>query len=410
MPKFLQINVDSALYSCGKICEDIAIVAQSKGWDTYIAYGREHKDGVNREIHVGNMFYVYEHYFEQRFFDNEGGASRIPTKRLVEKIKEIAPDVIQLHVIHDHWLNYRILFDYLATLNIPIVWTLHDCWPFTGGCFYYDLENCDRWRTQCESCPQKRSFLFDQTERQFRKRMELYGALPNLTLVPVSNWLAESARSSILKDKRIVTIHNGINLSIFKPIPSGKKRKDIFDIIGVAAVWDRRKGLDDFIKLRAILPPKYHITLVGLKKEQIEKLPEGIKGIQKTYNVEELVQLYSDADVFVNTTYSDNFPTTNIEALACGCPVITYNTGGSPEAICDDESKIEQLESTNFETGYVVPQGKITEVAKVIKNMAEMPETDRLKQREACRIRAEENFDKNNCFKKYLSLYEELNG
>lgn len=410
MPKLLQITPDSGLYSCGKICEDIAIVASTHGWDTYVAYGREHKDGVNQEIKVGSMFNVYEHYAEQRLFDNEGLASRIATRKLVKKIKEIKPDVIQIHIIHDHWLNYRILFNYLSTINTPVVWTLHDCWPFTGGCFYYDLENCEKWRYKCEACPQKRAVIFNQTKKQFRMKQELFGSLQNLTLVPVSNWLAESAGVSILKDKKIVTIHNGINLSVFQPTPSKNRDKDIFEVIGVAAVWDRRKGLDDFIKLRAILPPKFHITLVGLKKSQIEKLPAGISGIQKTHNVEELVQLYSDADVFVNTTYSDNFPTTNIEALACACPVITYNTGGSPEAICDNATRINQLVPTIFETGAVVPQGKITEVAKVIQGMAEQPETDRLKQREACRSRAEQNFDKSNCFKKYLSLYEELMG
>lgn len=408
MPVLLQINVDSALYSCGKICEDIAIVAQSKGWDTYIAYGREHKAGVNHEIKVGSMFNVYEHFAEQRLFDNEGRASRLPTRKLVKKIEELKPDVIQIHIIHDHWLNYRILFNYLSSIKTPVVWTLHDCWPFTGGCFYYDLENCDKWRTKCEKCPQKRALFFSQTEKQFKMREEIFSDTQNLTLVPVSYWLANATANSLLKERKIVTIQNGINLSLFKPSPVVRNNKETKEIIGVAALWDRRKGLDDFIRLRSMLPPEYHITLVGLKNEQIERLPEGITGIRKTHNVQELVDLYTKADVFVNTTYSDNFPTTNIEALACGTPVITYNTGGSPEAICDDLSQIDSNNATLFKTGAVVPQGNLLELVRAIKNITGKQENERFARRVECRKRAERLFDKNINFERYITLYEEL--
>lgn len=390
MPKLIQINCDTALYSCGKICEDISIVAQSQGWDTYVAYGRERKDGVNKEIKVGKMWNVYEHYLEHRIFDNEGLASRQPTRNLIKKIIELKPDIVQLHDIHDHWLNYRLLFEYLLTTDIQVVWTLHDCWSFTGGCFYYDLENCDRWKTKCEKCPQKRGFLYDQTERQFGIRKSLFEKINNLTLVSVSDWLADSARMSMLKDKRIETIHNGVNLSLFKPTSTPRKHDGVFEIIGVAAVWDRRKGLEDFIKLRGMLPNSYHITLVGLKKEQINKLPQGITGIEKTFNVQDLVDLYSYADVFLNPTYSDNFPTTNIEALACGTPVITYKTGGSPEAI-------------NEKTGVVIKQGDVDSLAETIKNMSVHPLSS-----EECRKRAELYFNKDNCFKHYLNLYNDL--
>lgn len=390
MPTLLQINVDTALYSCGKICEDISIVAQKQGWETYVAYGREQKAGVNKEVKVGSMINVYEHYFEHRFFDNEGLASRWPTRKLIKEISRIKPDIVQLHDIHDHWLNYKILFEYLKKQNIQVVWTLHDCWAFTGGCFYYDQENCDKWQVKCEDCPQKRSYLIAQTKKQFELRKRLFEDMDNLTLVPVSEWLANSARQSFLKKRRIITIHNGINLSLFKPTLTKSKEKNSFNILGVAAVWDRRKGLDDFIKIRSLLPSDYHITLVGLKNKQIESLPDGITGIEKTFNVQELVKLYSEADVFLNPTYSDNFPTTNIEALACGTPVITYKTGGSPEAI-------------NHKTGIVVEQGDINGLVVAIKKLKEHPllEVD-------CRERAERLFNKDECFKSYVNLYNEL--
>lgn len=390
MPKILQINVDTALYSCGKICEDISIVAQKQGWETYVAYGRERKAGVNSEIKVGCMLNVYEHYFEHRVFDNEGLASRCPTKKLIKEIIRIKPDIVQLHDIHDHWLNYKILFEYLKKQDIQVVWTLHDCWAFTGGCFYYDQEDCEKWRTKCENCPQKRSLLIDQTKKQFELRKRLLEDMDNLTLVPVSDWLANAVRLSFLKRKRLLTIHNGVNLSLFKPTPTKLKDKSVFNILGVAAVWDRRKGLDDFIKLRTILPPSYHITLVGLKKQIIKELPAGIKGIEKTFNVQELVKLYSDADVFLNPTYSDNFPTTNIEALACGTPVITYRTGGSPEAIDD-------------RTGIIVEQGDIDALVEAIKRLNDHPLLTG-----DCRKRAERLFNKDECFKSYIKLYNEL--
>ena len=385
--RLLQINVDSALYSCGKICEDIAKVAQSEGWETYIAFGRERKDGVNKEIKIGNWPVVYEHYFENKFFDNEGLASRFATHKLVRKIEKINPDIIHLHLIHDHYINYRILFNYLAQTDIPVIWTQHDCWSFTGGCMYPDLYSCEQWKDTCLKCPYKRSLLFDQTTRQFKLKNKFFSKVKNLTLVPVSNWLGNLLMESFHCNRNIVTIHNGINIEIFRPY--NNKSSEKFEIIGVAAVWDKRKGLEDFIKLRELLPAeKFGITLVGLLREQIKMLPDGIRGIERTHNAEELAKLYSYSNVYVNPTYSDNFPTTNIEALACGTPVITYQTGCSPESI--DE-----------QTGVIVKQGDINMLASEIIKMCDFP-----KLASDCRKRAEKLFDKDKCFRKYIDLYK----
>lgn len=398
MNKLLQINICSNVLSTGKICEDIAKISQRHGWDTFIVYGNSHRDSISVEYKVAGKWNKYLHYLEHKLLDREGFGSRLVTYRTIKWINKVKPDIIHLHNIHDHYLNYPLLFEYLAKADIPIVWTQHDCWAFTGGCMYYDLQNCDKWKTGCTNCSEHRAVLCDTTEKQYTLKRELLSKIKDLTYVPVSDWLGAALRESHQKERPIVTIHNGIDISLFKPVKAVEKYEEVkqskdccrFRIIGVAAVWDKRKGLEDFIRLRLMLPDDYDITLVGLAPEQIKVLPPGIKGITRTTNVQELVKLYSVSDVFVNPTYSDNFPTTNIEALACGTPVITYKTGGSPEAV---DSK----------TGMVIEQGNLNALANAIMWMRENPlfSAD-------CRKRAEELFDKDKCFEKYVELYEEL--
>ncbi len=254
---------------------------------------------------------------------------------------------------------------------------------------YFDIIGCEKWKTGCYNCPEKRAIFKNQSERNFQLKKELLSKIKNLTFVPVSDWIGDMLKESVQKDRPIITIHNGIDLTKFKPVGS-KINDGKFRIIGVAAVWSDRKGLSDFIKLRSMLSDDYEITLVGLSQKQIEKLPKGIKGLARTNSIEELAELYSQSDVYVLPTYSDNFPTTNLEALACGTPVITYNTGGSPEAV-------------DKKTGVVVEQGNVVALANAIRQMKEMPLSP-----EACRRRAERLFDKDKCFEAYIGLYNKL--
>lgn len=389
MPKLLQINICSAMLSTGKIAEDISKIAIRHGWETYTAWGRSAKPSVSTQIRIGSNIDTYIHFAVNKLFDQEGLASSRATRKFIQQIDNIKPDIIHLHNLHDHYLNYPILFHYLASIGTPVVWTQHDCWSFTGGCMYYDLHNCDKWKTGCKDCPEHRALLGDTTEKQYALKRDLFSKVKNLTYIPVSNWLADSLRESNQKDRPIKTIHNGIDVGIFKPLCK-KNCDDCFQIIGVAAVWDARKGLEDFIKLRNLLSSNYKITIVGLTQKQIKHLPEGIKGIRRTQNVQELVELYSSADVFVNPTYSDNFPTVNLEALACGTPVITYRTGGSPEAI--DE-----------QTGVVIEQGNVSVLADAIRGIKKAPLSS-----VACRKRVETFFDKDKCFEQYIELYNRL--
>lgn len=391
MPKLFQINVVSNVLSTGKIVEDISKVAVSNGWETYIAFGRDSKPSISEEIRIGGMLDVYFHYLLMKLFDREGLASKIATRRLIGQIDKIKPDIVHLHNLHDHYLNYPELFVYLSKINVPVVWTQHDCWAFTGGCTYFDLHKCDKWKSECDTCPACRAFFNDLSNYHFNLKKTLLNRINHIAYVPVSDWLCKLLKSSHQSNREIVTIHNGVDIDLFHPYYKRKLHDNSrFSVLGVAAVWDRRKGLNDFLELRRRLSFDYEIVLVGLSKEQIASLPAGIKGISRTANIDELVKLYSKADVFVNPTYSDNFPTTNIEALACGTPVITYNTGGSPEAI--DEN-----------TGVVVPQGNIGALVDAIINMRRNPLSS-----EDCRNRAVNVFNKTKCFEKYIRLYERL--
>lgn len=391
MKKLFQINICSNVLSTGKICEDIAKVAIEHGWETYIAWGRFAKPSVSNEIRIGSTIETYEHYAEHRLFDREGLASRRATKRLIQAINNIRPDIIHLHNIHDHYLNYPLLFRYLAMIDIPVVWTQHDCWAFTGGCMYFDMSGCEQWKSGCLNCKEKRAVFENKAAYQFENKKALISNIKNLTFVPVSDWLHSLLEQSVQQSRPIVTIHNGVDLTRFRPMDRTNNLKlPKFKILGVAAIWDARKGLVDFVELRSKLSEDYEITLIGLTPKQISSLPKGINGIQRTQNVEELVQLYSDANVFLNPTYSDNFPTTNIEALACGTPVITYRTGGSPEAV-------------DKKTGIVVEQGDVNGLVEAIYRMKKEPLSSA-----DCRKRAEDYFEKDKCFEKYIELYNSL--
>ena len=385
--KLLQINVTANWGSTGKIAEQIGLKAMEQGWESYIAYGRSMNPSKSKLIKVGCMLNVYEHYLENRLFDNEGLASRIPTKKLIKQIEKLKPDIIHLHNIHDHWLNYKIIFEYFNSIDTPIVWTQHDCWAFSGGCMHFVHTNCEKWKNECEKCPQK-SKSIDRSKIHFKLRKNFFSNV-NLTLVPVSQWMGNFLQESFLKNKKIEVIHNGVDLNVFKPI-SDNKGKNKFQILAVSSVWHRSKGLYDVFKLRELLSEEYEIIIVGLSANQVKQLPKGIIGIQRTQNIQELVQLYSKSDVFINPTYADTFPTVNLEALACGTPVITYKTGGSPEAI--DEK-----------TGIVVEQGDVRALVNAIKQVREKPLLS-----ENCRLRAEQLFNKDKCFEKYIELYNNL--
>lgn len=390
MRRLLQLNVTANWGSTGKIAEGIGLAAIRRGWESTVAFGRYVNPSASKLIKVGEQRDVYLHYARSRFLDGEGLGSRSATKRLVDQIKELAPDIIQLHNIHDHWLNYPLLFEYLATTDTPVVWTFHDCWAFTGGCSHFENAGCFKWREECDKCCQQRRWSADRSRRNFTLKKELLGALQGrLTVVGVSEWLRNYVAQSFLGDCRLEVINNGVNTQVFSQAQvNGAKPM----VLGVSNVWPPSKGLADFVELRKLLSPDIEIVLVGLTEKQIRDLPEGIKGVQRTSSVEELVNLYREAAMFVNPTHNDSFPTVNLEALACGTPVVTYRTGGSPEAV--DEN-----------TGIVVDKGDVRALASAIKKVIGNPSAF---SSENCRRRAEACFNRDVQFGKYIDLYESI--
>lgn len=397
--KLMLINTSVNSGSTGRIAEEIGQTAIYNGYESYFAYGRLARESKCKLIKIGKKLNVRLHGIESRLFDNHGFSSRIATKRFIKEIEKIKPDIINIHNLHGYYINVKILFEYLNKTNIPIVWTFHDCWPFTGHCSYFDRYNCTKWETECHSCPNKHgypsSLLLSRAKRNFNKKRKLFSNYKKTTIVTPSNWLSDITKQSFFKGKNIVTINNGTDLTTFK-IVNGNKRHSLNlqnkkIVLGVASIWDKRKGFDDFIRLNELLSDDYKIILVGLNKKQIESLPENIIGIERTESVHELAELYSMADVFVNPTYSDNFPTTNIEALACGTPVITYKTGGSPEAI--DEM-----------TGVVVEQGNINKLKEAIESVAK----DKAMYTGKCRERAVNLYNKQDRFNDYINLFNSL--
>lgn len=400
--RLLQINTVINSGSTGRIAEEIGLRIIEKGGESFIAFGRKtERPSKSHKIQIGNKQDIFLHGIGTRLTDRHAFFSKKATEKLILQITKANPDIIHLHNLHGYYLNIEILFNYLSNVKTPIVWTLHDCWPITGHCTHFSYINCEKWKTHCNKCPQKKeyptSFFIDNSCDNFEKKRKLFTSVENLTIVPVSYWLADLVNESFLQKYPIQVIHNGINSGVFKPTNTHKIKEkynlfDKFILLGVASIWDKRKGLEDFIKLSGLLKKDEALILVGLTDKQIKLLPKNIIGIKRTEDIDELAELYSCSDIFVNPTWEDNFPTTNLEALACGTPVVTYKTGGSPEAI-------------SLEAGFVVEQGDITALRKVI---------DKVKYngknlyQEACRNRALLFFKKEDRFDEYIRLYKKL--
>lgn len=495
--RILMINSVCGIRSTGRICTDLAAALEEQGHEVKIAYGREivPEQFQKYSVRIGSNYSIYLHGLKARLFDASGFGSKYATRQFIKWIREFDPDIIHLHNIHGYYINIQILFDYLKESGKKIIWTLHDCWAFTGHCSYFDLANCDRWKNGCESCPNKKKYpksIIDRSYFNWNKKNKLFSNVPNLSIVTPSEWLAALIKQSFLSEYNVTVIHNGIDTNIFKPInndfksmynlhyktiisiilPDGfcercltsiinikNKLSDKYNLIligaganyslfnfpsdiifiktssnkmitniccesdivlaqiidqdtvfyktenkmlntlfceesvvrkivniqnnnsldtactklgyfsfrnkycssdkkiilAVSAFWGNNKGINDFFMLRNLLPEdKYLLIIVGLNKEQETKIKGSIISIRRTNDVQELRMLYSIADYFVNPTYEDNYPTVNLEAISCGTPVISYNTGGSSE-------------STKL-FGEVVKRGGVCDIANVIIN------------------------------------------
>lgn len=395
--KVLQLNTVCDTGSTGKISASLYRLAEQNKHTSYFAYGRLNAPEEFMSYKIGNTPDFFSHVLLNFITGRNGFGSTSVTKKFLRWLDNIQPDIIHIHNLHGFYINVELLFDYIRKHQIKVIWTLHDCWPFTGNCAYFDYANCDKWQTQCEHCPIYRteypySLFKDNSYANYLAKKETFSGIPNLTIVSPSQWLDGLVKQSFLNQYSSMVIPNGIDLSVFRIIPELKAKASRRIILGVANIWSNRKGLTYFLELASLLDASYHIVLIGLSKKQQHmiqrKYYNQITAFTRTANQQELVDWYNRASVYVNPTLEDNFPTTNLEALACGTPVITFNTGGSPECITD-------------KCGIVVKKGDLTELQKTIINL----ETNTKITSSECRRQAEK-YDQNTQFMKYIDLYD----
>lgn len=391
--KVLQINSVCGYGSTGNIVVDLYHALEGQGVDCCVAYGRGSAPGDVQAYRIGSGSDVYVHGALSRITDKQGYYSTRATKRFVKWMQEYDPDVIHLHNLHGYYINIEILFDALRQLDKPVVWTLHDCWAFTGHCAHFEHNGCDKWKTKCFRCPQKKeyptSLLLDNSRNNYIRKKACICALEKITIVTPSQWLKKLVKESFLQKYASVVIRNGIDLNIFHP--TYKNLKEQYDlqnkkvILGVASEWSSLKGFQDFMKLADLLDESYQIVLIGHLNEKAPK-KSNITYIARTSDREDLAAWYTEADFFFNPTYQDTFPTVNLEAQACGTPVITYNTGGSPEGVMD----------TN---GIVCAQGDLHGVIKYIQRGKKLSVQGKV-----------ETLSKERMLQQYMVLYQMLSG
>lgn len=355
--KIVEIN-GTNYAATGNIMLNIANQARKEGHEVFTCCKKSKKSQefkYNSQIYIGTRLerVICEYLCEITGMDCS--FNLFGTYIFIKKLKHINPDIIHLHVIHGSYINVSMLFNYIKKYNIPVIWTFHDPWAFTGSCVEFEHVNCFKWRNSCENCQLKKSYpkslLFDNSSWMHKKKIKMFSNINNMTIITPSKWLANYARQSYLGNYNIEVINNGIDLSRYKKVQSDFRKKyqlnDKYIILGVANGWSESKGLETFIELSRMLSNNFAIVLVGTSEQIDQNLPENIISIHKTYNQEELVKIYSSADLFVNPTKDDNLPTVNIEALACGTPVISYCIGGCPEIINDKSGEV--IETDNIE-------------------------------------------------------------
>lgn len=402
MPTLLQFNVYANCASTGRLAEDLGDVALKAGWKSYIAFGREFRPSHSELIRVGTKLDVYAHVLKTRLFDRHGFGSERATKKLIKQIDDIKPDVIQFQNVHGYFLNLPVILSYIAEKNIPLIWSLHDCWSMTGHCAHFALNGCEKWKEECNHCPLLKdypnSWGWDSSKRNHREKKKLIEAIPRLTIVSGSEWLANIAKQSYFKNRDIRVIPDGIDTEIYSPksgvdeLRKQHRLENKFVILASGTVWPPYKGLADYAKLRHVLSNEYAIVIVGMQPKEIRSLPKGLIGIPRTKTPEELARWYSAADCVMSLSRLESFGLTPVEGFACGSPAIVYNCTSTPELITP-------------ETGFVAEVGNIDDVKAKVEKMREIGKSSYAKR---CREIALEKYDRNVCFNQYLSLYEDL--
>lgn len=398
--KVLQINTVYPTGSTGKIAYALQRLCAQQNIECRVACRFYEGDQMHQEaIAVSSWLDCHVHNRLAAVTSLQGCFSYYKTRAFLKKVEKFGPDVIHLHNIHGSYIHHGLLFEYIKKNQIPTVWTLHDCWAFTGGCPHFVAYHCDKWQTGCGKCPhlkQNKRLITDFSHYMWGKKKQWFTGVSNMVLVTPSQWLSQLVESSFLKDHPNLIIRNGIDLSVFKPTPSNFRAKYAIDeqthiLLGVAFGWSEKKGLDVFIELAKRLDrQRYQIVLVGTDEATDKLLPENIISIHRTYDQRELAQIYSAADLLVNPTREEMLGLVNLEANACGTPVVTFRTGGSPECIDENSGSVVKYNDTDALE------------AEIIRICTQRPYS-----RQAC-IENAARFEKEACFSRYIQLYKEL--
>ncbi len=400
--KLLQINAVYGVGSTGIIVQDIHELALANGIDSYVAYSTSpiSPEKIQGGYRIGNVFGKKLHALFCRLNGMQGYFSRYSTYKLLCYIKKLNPDIVQLHNLHSNYVNLNMLLGFLAKENIKTMITLHDCWFYTGGCFHYTAAGCDKWLKGCGNCPKKmadtKAYLFDKSAKILHDRKKYLGAIKDLTIVGVSDWIADETRRTFLRDKRVVTIHNGVDTEVFKPTQSDFKEKyglqDKFVILGLASKFLSFVNGETFKKVTASLLKDEVLILLGCNEEQSKDLPDNIIALPFIKDRDELCKIYSAADVFVNCTREDTLPTVNMEPQACGTPVITYCNTGAKETV-------------DNQCGFTVENANSDDL---IEKITMIKQNKKETYSALCRKWILDSFDKKNNYNLYLKLYEDI--
>lgn len=392
--KVFQINTVYNSGSTGRIVADLKHMLEKQGDTCFVAYGRGSSPEADTEC-VSNKIDLYHHALMTRLTDKTGFYSYKATEKLIQRIREFSPDIIHLHNLHGYYVNIEKLFYFLKEYNKPVIWTLHDCWAFTGHCFHFDSVGCQKWKDGCFGCVHTKDYpaaIVDNSVWNYEQKKNLFTLLDNMHIVTPSLWLSRMVEQSFLGKYDLTVINNGIDCEIFKAQNGNIRKKYHLEnkkiVLGVANVWSEGKGLGDFITLSEKLSDRYVIVLVGLNEKQIKNLPDHIIGIGRTENIAELVNFYSEADVYFNASVEETMGLTTVEALACGTPVVTFDRTAVPEFVPQED-------------GIVVLNHDLDRVKEAIEILVNRK--DKVNGEKYAAM-----YDKNKKYKQYLGLYETL--
>ncbi len=401
--RVLQINAVYNTGSTGRATAELHKALAENGIDSYVAYSKTNNADGKNLYRIGSALDVKLHGLLSRLSGKQAYFSRFATKRLIDYMDEIKPDVVHFGNLHGNYINLPMLMKYLSKKGISVVITFHDFWFITGKCVHFTSSGCDKWQTHCENCPNLQSgnptWFFDRTKTLFSDKQKMFLSLKKLSFVGVSEWVTDQLRKSPLSQNAdTVTIYNWIDFEKFYPRQTDNMRKklglkDKFTVVGVSSVWQESKGFDSFIKLAREMP-EITVVLVG-KIEGNPSLPENIKAVGQTENVGQLAEIYSAADAFVTFSLEETFGLVSAEALSCGTPVICYDSTANREIVGEG-------------CGYVCEKRNF---AQVVEALNEVKCKGKNFYSDKCVEFAHENFDKEKNINKYIELYKKsVNG